>query len=130
MLHLLWARPRSPIWFAETARGPVTQTKTVHTKIGPSQARSRTVKRSTGTATTAYSKFGICLLSLVPNVTHRSIETHTCSLGESIGLNYPHARSNVKLLCGKKHTANNVVSRNRIEHTTSKLVHVRNVISN
>ena len=63
VLHLLWARPRSPIWFAETARGLVTQTKTVHTKIGPSQARSRTVKRSTGTATTAYSKFGICLLS-------------------------------------------------------------------
>ena len=25
--------------------------------------------------------------SLVPNVTHRSIETHACTLGESIGLN-------------------------------------------
>ena len=29
--------------------------------------------------------------SLVPNVTHRSIETDACRLGESIGLNYPHA---------------------------------------
>ena len=28
--------------------------------------------------------------SLVPNVTHRSIETRACTLGESIGLNYPH----------------------------------------
>ena len=29
--------------------------------------------------------------SLGPNVTHRSIGKHTCTLGESIGLNYPHA---------------------------------------
>ena len=53
--------------------------------------------------------------SLVPNVTHRSIETHACTLGESIGLNYPHAWTNGKLLCGKKHTTNNFVSHNPIE---------------
>ena len=53
--------------------------------------------------------------SLVPNVTHRSIETHACTLGESIGLNYPHTWTNGKLLCGKKHTTNNFVSHNPIE---------------
>ena len=53
--------------------------------------------------------------SLVPNVTHRSIETHACTLGKSIGLNYPHAWTNGKLLCGKKHTTNNFVSHNPIE---------------
>ena len=53
--------------------------------------------------------------SLVPNVTHRSIETHACTLGKSIGLNYPHAWTNGKLLCGKKYTTNNFVSHNPIE---------------
>ena len=53
--------------------------------------------------------------SLVPNVTHRSIETHACTLGKSIGLNYPHALTNGKLLCGKKYTTNNFVSHNPIE---------------
>ena len=53
--------------------------------------------------------------SMVPNVTHRSIETHACTLGESIGLNYPHAWTNGKLLCGKKHTTNNFVSHNPIK---------------
>ena len=121
VLHLLWARPRSPIWFAETARGLVTQTKTVHTKTGPSQARSKTVKRSTGTATTAYSKFGICLLSKSKCTTHRSIETHACTLGKSIGLNYPHAWTNGKLLCGKKHTTNSFVLHNPIKTHNFKI---------
>ena len=57
----------------------------------------------------------LSLYSLVPNVTHRSIETHACTLGKSIGLNYPHAWTNGKLLCGKKYTTNNFVSHNPIE---------------
>ena len=44
--------------------------------------------------------------SLVPNI------THACTFGESVWLNYLHAWTNVKLLCGKKHTTNYFVSHN------------------
>ena len=56
-----------------------------------------------------------CSYSKVPNVTNRSIETHTCTLGESIGMNYPDAWTNGKLLYGKKHSTNNFVSHNLIK---------------
>ena len=59
--------------------------------------------------------------SLVPNITHRSIETHACTLGESIGLNYPHTCTYGRLLCGKKHTTNNFVSHNPIETHNFKI---------
>ena len=68
--------------------------------------------------------------SLVPNITHRSIETHACTLVKSIWLNYPHAWTNGKLLCGKKHTTNNFVLHNPIKTHEFKISTCQNMISN